>query len=89
MKTSELISRLQAELQEKGDKEIIIAANKHSYKDVKIVDPFKIRGFVSTTPCCRELWIDFSCAFSCCRCGRFAPWLTADSLHPTSTSAGR
>ena len=37
MKTSELISRLQAELQEKGDKEIIIAANKHSYKDVKIV----------------------------------------------------
>ena len=34
MKTSELISRLQAE---KGDKEIIIAANKHSYKDVKIV----------------------------------------------------
>lgn len=37
MKTSELIARLQAEMQEKGDKEIIIAANKHSYKDVKLV----------------------------------------------------
>ena len=37
MKTSELISRLQAELQAQGDKEIIIAANKHSYKDAKLV----------------------------------------------------
>lgn len=37
MKTSELIARLQEELQAKGDKEIVIAANKHSYKDTKIV----------------------------------------------------
>lgn len=37
MKTSELINKLQAEINEKGDKEIIIAANKHSYKDLKLV----------------------------------------------------
>ncbi|MBQ0145230.1 MAG: hypothetical protein MJY86_02385 [Bacteroidales bacterium] len=37
MKTSELISRLQAEMQAQGDKEIIIAANKHSYRDAKLV----------------------------------------------------
>ena len=37
MKTSELISRLQAELQANGDKEVIIAANKHSYRDTKVV----------------------------------------------------
>lgn len=37
MKTSELIAKLQEEIQNKGDKEIVIAANKHSYKDTKIV----------------------------------------------------
>lgn len=37
MKTSELIKALQNEIQEKGDKEVIIAANKHSYYSVKIV----------------------------------------------------
>lgn len=37
MKTSELIAALQQELQEKGDKEVIIAANKHSYYGVKLV----------------------------------------------------
>lgn len=37
MKTSELIAALQQELQTKGDKEVIIAANKHSYYSAKIV----------------------------------------------------
>ena len=37
MKTSELISLLQQELQNSGDKTIVIAANKHSYRDVKLV----------------------------------------------------
>ena len=37
MKTSELISLLQQELQNSGDKKIVIAANKHSYRDVKLV----------------------------------------------------
>lgn len=37
MKASELIKVLQEEVQAKGDKTIIIAANRHSYKDVKIV----------------------------------------------------
>ena len=37
MKTSELISLLQQELQSSGDKTIVIAANKHSYRDVKLV----------------------------------------------------
>lgn len=37
MKTSELIKRLQEAVAEKGDKEIVIAANKHSYRDAKIV----------------------------------------------------
>lgn len=37
MKTSELIAALQQELQEKGDKEIVIAANKHSYYGAKLV----------------------------------------------------
>lgn len=37
MKTSELIAALQQELQEKGDKKIVIAANKHSYFGAKIV----------------------------------------------------
>lgn len=37
MKTSELIAALQQELQEKGDKQIIIAANRHSYYEAKLV----------------------------------------------------
>lgn len=37
MKTSELISALQQELQTKGDKQIIIAANRHSYYSAQIV----------------------------------------------------
>lgn len=37
MKTSELIKKLQDELQAQGDKEVIIAANRHSYRDVKLV----------------------------------------------------
>lgn len=37
MKTSELITILQQELKEKGDKQIIIAANRHSYYNAKIV----------------------------------------------------
>lgn len=36
MKTSELIARLQEEVKEKGDKTIVFAANKHSYKDAKL-----------------------------------------------------
>ena len=37
MKTSELIALLQKELQEKGDKQIIIAANRHSYYNTKVI----------------------------------------------------
>lgn len=37
MKTSELISALQNELQQNGDTQIIIAANRHSYYEAKIV----------------------------------------------------
>ncbi|MCQ2145864.1 MAG: hypothetical protein MJY72_08985 [Bacteroidales bacterium] len=37
MKASELIARLQAEVAANGDKDIVIAANKHSYKDAKVV----------------------------------------------------
>ena len=37
MKTSELISLLQQELQNCGDKTILIAANKQSYRDVTLV----------------------------------------------------
>ena len=37
MKTSELIAMLQQEMEAKGDKDIIIAANKHSYYGVKLV----------------------------------------------------
>jgi len=37
MKASELIKRLQDEVNAKGDKEIVLAANKHSYVDAKIV----------------------------------------------------
>ena len=37
MKTTELIKALQQELETKGDKEIVIAANRHSYRNVKLV----------------------------------------------------
>ena len=37
MKTSELIAKLQAELQAQGDKTVIIAANRHSYRDTKVI----------------------------------------------------
>ena len=37
MKTTELIKGLQQELETKGDKEIVIAANRHSYRNVKLV----------------------------------------------------
>lgn len=37
MKTSELIKALQEELAAKGDKDIVIAANRHSYRNVKLV----------------------------------------------------
>lgn len=37
MKTSELIAALQQDLQANGDKQIILAANRHSYYEAKIV----------------------------------------------------
>ena len=37
MKASELIARLQAEVAANGDTDIVIAANKHSYKDTILV----------------------------------------------------
>lgn len=37
MKTSELIAALQKEMQEKGDKQLIFAANKHSYYNTKLI----------------------------------------------------
>lgn len=37
MKTSELIQILQNEMQANGDKQIIIAANRHSYYSLKVV----------------------------------------------------
>lgn len=37
MKTSELIKKLEAEMQAKGDNEIIFAANKHSYSNTLLV----------------------------------------------------
>lgn len=37
MKTSELIKALQEELAANGDKDIVIAANRHSYRNVKLV----------------------------------------------------
>lgn len=37
MKTSELIQMLQNEMQQSGDKQVIIAANRHSYYSVKVV----------------------------------------------------
>lgn len=36
MKASELISQLQAEVAAHGDKEIIFAANRHSYREAKL-----------------------------------------------------
>lgn len=37
MKVSELIDLLQKELQERGDKQVIFAANKHSYYSAKLI----------------------------------------------------
>jgi len=37
MKASELIRRIQAEIEANGDNEVIIAANRHSYADTKVV----------------------------------------------------
>lgn len=37
MTTSELIQMLQNEMQTNGDKQVIIAANRHSYYSVKVV----------------------------------------------------
>ena len=37
MKASELIAKIQAEIAASGDNEIVIAANKHSYRDVLVV----------------------------------------------------
>lgn len=41
MKASELIAALRQEVETSGDKEIIIAANKHSYYGAKIVSKDK------------------------------------------------
>lgn len=38
MKTSELIKKLENNLKEAGDKEVIFAANKHSYSNFLIVN---------------------------------------------------
>lgn len=38
MKTSELIKKLELEIQEHGDNEIVFAANKHSYSDTLVVN---------------------------------------------------
>jgi len=37
MKTTELIKKLEAEVAAKGDREVVFAANKHSYSDTLIV----------------------------------------------------
>lgn len=37
MKSSELIKRLQAEIEANGDNEIVIEANRHSYRDTKVI----------------------------------------------------
>jgi len=37
MKATELIKRIQDEVAANGDKDVVIAANKHSYADVKVV----------------------------------------------------
>ena len=37
MLASELIRRIQAEIDASGDKNVIIAANRHSYQDTKVV----------------------------------------------------
>ena len=42
MKASELIKKLQEEIQTNGDNEIIIAANRHSYRDAKLVTKDKL-----------------------------------------------
>ncbi len=38
MKTSELIKKLESEIQQHGDNRIVFAANKHSYSDTLIVN---------------------------------------------------
>lgn len=37
MKASELIQKLQAGIEAGGDNEIIIEANRHSYRDTKVI----------------------------------------------------
>lgn len=37
MKASELIRRIEAEIAANGDHEIIIAANRHSYRDTQVI----------------------------------------------------
>jgi len=37
MKASELIKKIQEEIAANGDNEIVIAANRHSYKDTMVV----------------------------------------------------
>lgn len=37
MKASEFIKRLQDEVNANGDKEVVIAANRHSYADAKVI----------------------------------------------------
>lgn len=37
MKTSELVAKLQEEIAAKGDKDLVFAANKHSYVNAQIV----------------------------------------------------
>ena len=38
MKTSELIKKLESEIQQHGDNRIVFVANKHSYSDTLIVN---------------------------------------------------
>jgi len=37
MKASELIEKIKAEIEANGDNEVIFAANRHSYADVKVL----------------------------------------------------
>lgn len=37
MKASELIKRIEAEIAANGDHEIVIAANRHSYRDTQVI----------------------------------------------------
>jgi len=37
MKATELINRIKAEIEANGDNEVVIAANRHSYRDVMVV----------------------------------------------------